>query len=180
VFFFSSRRRHTRSYGDWSSDVCSSDLLWIALVRRAAAVHHTDAAVELQRDGAGARDELDIRPPATRQDIRVRRRRAAARRELEAAGRVDGRALEAEPRTEVEPHAASHRDRDLLLVLLTTGGLHQLGRGDVDADGRGDAELSRGPARSETPKGDDDRDDAGARASHDPSGDGVMDPAGGG
>src|SRR5207248_4362774 len=26
TFFFSSRRRHTRSYGDWSSDVCSSDL----------------------------------------------------------------------------------------------------------------------------------------------------------
>src|SRR5207248_6977528 len=25
-FFFASRRRHTRSYGDWSSDVCSSDL----------------------------------------------------------------------------------------------------------------------------------------------------------
>src|SRR5574340_668486 len=25
-FFFSSRRRHTRSFGDWSSDVCSSDL----------------------------------------------------------------------------------------------------------------------------------------------------------
>src|SRR5207248_8505967 len=24
--FFSSRRRHTISYGDWSSDVCSSDL----------------------------------------------------------------------------------------------------------------------------------------------------------
>src|SRR5207248_7186549 len=24
----SSRRRHTRSYGDWSSDVCSSDLRW--------------------------------------------------------------------------------------------------------------------------------------------------------
>src|SRR5207249_5955670 len=27
VFFFSSRRRHTRSKRDWSSDVCSSDLL---------------------------------------------------------------------------------------------------------------------------------------------------------
>src|SRR5476649_2715079 len=26
IFFFSSRRRHTRSLGDWSSDVCSSDL----------------------------------------------------------------------------------------------------------------------------------------------------------
>src|SRR5260221_10006729 len=31
VFFFSSRRRHTRSLCDWSSDVCSSDLR--ALVR---------------------------------------------------------------------------------------------------------------------------------------------------
>src|SRR5256885_5547701 len=26
-FFFSSRRRHTRLQGDWSSDVCSSDLI---------------------------------------------------------------------------------------------------------------------------------------------------------
>src|SRR5215217_9264733 len=26
-FFFSSRRRHTRYWRDWSSDVCSSDLL---------------------------------------------------------------------------------------------------------------------------------------------------------
>src|SRR5690349_23313876 len=26
LFFFSSRRRHTRSLRDWSSDVCSSDL----------------------------------------------------------------------------------------------------------------------------------------------------------
>src|SRR3712207_917914 len=30
-FFFSSRRRHTRYWRDWSSDVCSSDL---------GAVHH--------------------------------------------------------------------------------------------------------------------------------------------
>src|SRR5690349_6984906 len=28
-FFFSSRRRHTRSLRDWSSDVCSSDLLFL-------------------------------------------------------------------------------------------------------------------------------------------------------
>src|SRR5256885_5605653 len=27
IFFFSSRRRHTRLQGDWSSDVCSSDLI---------------------------------------------------------------------------------------------------------------------------------------------------------
>src|SRR6478735_2609447 len=30
VFFFSSRRRHTRLQGDWSSDVCSSDLVLAA------------------------------------------------------------------------------------------------------------------------------------------------------
>src|SRR2546429_1223113 len=28
VFFFSSRRRHTRCSRDWSSDVCSSDLIF--------------------------------------------------------------------------------------------------------------------------------------------------------
>src|SRR2546421_7954609 len=31
VFFFSSRRRHTRSDRDWSSDVCSSDLVVFGL-----------------------------------------------------------------------------------------------------------------------------------------------------
>src|SRR5437762_6774500 len=32
-FFFSSRRRHTRYIGDWSSDVCSSDLAgpWVKI-----------------------------------------------------------------------------------------------------------------------------------------------------
>src|SRR5436189_1386001 len=37
-FFFSSRRRHTRYIGDWSSDVCSSDLGFVhgnALLRHA-------------------------------------------------------------------------------------------------------------------------------------------------
>src|SRR5690606_39300808 len=28
LFFFSSRRRHTSFSRDWSSDVCSSDLVW--------------------------------------------------------------------------------------------------------------------------------------------------------
>src|SRR5205807_6547316 len=32
-FFFSSRRRHTRLQGDWSSDVCSSDLGFIDYLR---------------------------------------------------------------------------------------------------------------------------------------------------
>src|SRR5438034_7131302 len=33
-FFFSSRRRHTRSLCDWSSDVCSSDLADVTAVVR--------------------------------------------------------------------------------------------------------------------------------------------------
>src|SRR5207248_8971355 len=48
-FFFSSRRRHTRSYGDWSSDVCSSDLepdvLHIVRVRAVALAAATGNAV---------------------------------------------------------------------------------------------------------------------------------------
>src|SRR5438046_7964435 len=36
-FFFSSRRRHTRLVSDWSSDVCSSDLV-LAAWRRAGAL----------------------------------------------------------------------------------------------------------------------------------------------
>src|SRR5699024_12222843 len=41
-FFFSSRRRHTRSKRDWSSDVCSSDL-------------HAAARTERLQNGAGTR-----------------------------------------------------------------------------------------------------------------------------
>src|SRR5690348_18040731 len=40
-FFFSSRRRHTRWTGDWSSDVCSSDLPNVHA--RFSAVLHTVA-----------------------------------------------------------------------------------------------------------------------------------------
>src|SRR5260370_29366356 len=34
VFFFSSRRRHTRFKCDWSSDVCSSDLSDLTLLKK--------------------------------------------------------------------------------------------------------------------------------------------------
>src|SRR6266480_6813829 len=46
-FFFSSRRRHTRLTCDWSSDVCSSDLLGSIAAQRVAtaAAGRTDAGV---------------------------------------------------------------------------------------------------------------------------------------
>src|SRR5690349_22860878 len=38
-FFFSSRRRHTRSLRDWSSDVCSSDLARVETVSLSNLTH---------------------------------------------------------------------------------------------------------------------------------------------
>src|SRR5699024_12069979 len=40
-FFFSSRRRHTRSKRDWSSDVCSSDLSTCTIVAGAVIFGNT-------------------------------------------------------------------------------------------------------------------------------------------
>src|SRR5207245_1325135 len=55
MFFFSSRRRHTRCYRDWSSDVCSSDLIGAAygaaIVRAARPVH--GKASRIHHDGRG-------------------------------------------------------------------------------------------------------------------------------
>src|SRR6266496_2142498 len=63
-FFFSSRRRHTRSLRDWSSDVCSSDLVSEHLrldqvLRDRCAVHAHEGlggAPALTMDGGG--DEI--------------------------------------------------------------------------------------------------------------------------
>src|SRR2546430_9745257 len=46
LFFFSSRRRHTRFDCDWSSDVCSSDL--IEKINRIAASAYIKAALTLR------------------------------------------------------------------------------------------------------------------------------------
>src|SRR5256885_2524337 len=61
-FFFSSRRRHTRLQGDWSSDVCSSDLIvanldfpW-GIFRQRNADRVTDAVAEQRADADGALD----------------------------------------------------------------------------------------------------------------------------
>src|SRR2546426_5003201 len=56
-FFFSSRRRHTRLQGDWSSDVCSSDL---AFPRARDAGHAGERA---QRDLHGDVLEIVLRRP---------------------------------------------------------------------------------------------------------------------
>src|SRR2546426_12843446 len=47
-FFFSSRRRHTRLQGDWSSDVCSSDLMLFVDGRTASVPNAQFPIIETQ------------------------------------------------------------------------------------------------------------------------------------
>src|SRR5437868_7714178 len=61
-FFFSSRRRHTRSKRDWSSDVCSSDLLSEKLKGSAPELNR-DFGLAFRHPLAGADIEGNIRPP---------------------------------------------------------------------------------------------------------------------
>src|SRR6266850_1956250 len=55
VFFFSSRRRHTRLPGDWSSDVCSSDLGRSDLVLDSVEAGHQTSGEREVRVGSGVR-----------------------------------------------------------------------------------------------------------------------------
>src|SRR2546422_8223126 len=48
IFFFSSRRRHTRCSRDWSSDVCSSDLFYYKpRVDKQLLIEHHDGLIAL-------------------------------------------------------------------------------------------------------------------------------------
>src|SRR5688572_32593853 len=51
MFFFSSRRRHTRFDCDWSSDVCSSDLCVCIHVRL---LHHILGFCVVSQNGTGS------------------------------------------------------------------------------------------------------------------------------
>src|SRR5437588_7469282 len=83
-FFFSSRRRHTRSLCDWSSDVCSSDLVDIGLGERIAErvmprLAHAELAVLV---GVAVVEAVVVG---------IDRRRRVADRELEQIGRASCR-----------------------------------------------------------------------------------------
>src|SRR5437868_15530072 len=51
-FFFSSRRRHTRSKRDWSSDVCSSDLQSLSEITLGSQQQLSDKDCRLQHNGS--------------------------------------------------------------------------------------------------------------------------------
>src|SRR5256885_6540811 len=83
-FFFASRRRHTRLQGDWSSDVCSSDLP-LAVETREACLEAVEAEIRLE---VALLDELEdgaaqpraLAPVAERPDERLRPERSEERR----------------------------------------------------------------------------------------------------
>src|SRR5438105_15144556 len=65
-FFFSSRRRHTRSTRDWSSDVCSSDLsgdsrnckAYSGSSQRRSGNPYVQPSARLESSNAGSSNEL--------------------------------------------------------------------------------------------------------------------------
>src|SRR5438046_8107801 len=63
-FFFTSRRRHTKLVSDWSSDVCSSDLLPTADLRPSAAAVRAamnGSARRIRQIGrASCRERVDV------------------------------------------------------------------------------------------------------------------------
>src|SRR5207247_8034390 len=114
--FFSSRRRHTRSTRDWSSDVCSSDLVRqgdalldpLALARSLAGGRgESGSRVELERLGTARRTLFGLAGPAKREALaELTRAEAALARTLfeDAIGRIDAR---------LAALLAGARDRDL-------------------------------------------------------------------
>src|SRR5207247_5188294 len=77
-FFFSSRRRHTRSTRDWSSDVCSSDLSFDEQIRAALDSAATSLREHLEADLRAFAQEVVRASTEERQQAVVAASQAAA------------------------------------------------------------------------------------------------------
>src|SRR5699024_11321595 len=101
-FFFSSRRRHTRSKRDWSSDVCSSDLgraLLIARLRRGKYHSSATPSISLHRKNHSGR----ARPEncaTRRRGVRSEERRVGKECRYRWAGKHDKKKRERATKTQ--------------------------------------------------------------------------------
>src|SRR5437867_10011931 len=68
-FFFSSRSRHTNSYGDWSSDVCSSDLRNSSTRSLRATVHACTSSSPIDHRPPVRLGDLGGPPPAPQREM---------------------------------------------------------------------------------------------------------------
>src|SRR6266513_3881643 len=121
-FFFSSRRRHTRSKRDWSSDVCSSDLQGAGARARAEAAPGAETLQagnrKAHREARAADDEedrLDPREPSYPLRSRARSTfprwvRGSASRKITSRGYLYG---SSRPRTNACSYSASPSRRSL-------------------------------------------------------------------
>src|SRR3712207_5695211 len=91
-YFFSSRRRHTRYWRDWSSDVCSSDLFEGVVIKRQGEGVRETFTVSKQSFGVGVERTFPLHSP------KIERIEVAARGDVRRAklyylrGRVGKRA----------------------------------------------------------------------------------------
>src|SRR3712207_8930899 len=88
-FFFSSRRRHTRYWRDWSSDVCSSDLVM------AGGEHQEKLALFAGIDGARFRRQV-LPGDVLTMEVEIERLKGRAGRGTGRATVGDERVCEAE------------------------------------------------------------------------------------
>src|SRR2546422_4662156 len=90
-FFFSSRRRHTRCSRDWSSDVCSSDLLHLFGGARAP---ESEVRLPGAAEWPAVRADVDGLPRPEREGQARQRVQGSARRHHPRGRRVRRRRLE--------------------------------------------------------------------------------------
>src|SRR5262245_48735501 len=96
-FFFSSRRRHTRCLSDWSSDVCSSDL--VTTLGPAAVGRATKAALKKLDRGARQLRRTVLAAQASTEAALIRQHDAGRAQMIEAAeGRARSEASAADQR----------------------------------------------------------------------------------
>src|SRR5438045_8801949 len=80
LFFFSSRRRHTRCLSDWSSDVCSSDLPSLVYMHKAVSRSDPQTTIAIAKNLSGA--ELMRRARERSEERRVGKEWRCARKLL--------------------------------------------------------------------------------------------------
>src|SRR5947209_19238313 len=117
LFFFSSRRRHTRYWRDWSSDVCSSDLAPAATTPPSPAPPRPTCRLNLLRLHRRRAGERAIGEPAERDAEGSRHvahgvEGAVIRHDLQHVARARGG----------QPHTRAHRDTEVAPVFHPGGG----------------------------------------------------------
>src|SRR5215207_9568243 len=114
-FFFSSRRRHTRSTRDWSSDVCSSDLLRDYPYEMLAA-HVLGHVGEISEDQLQRRENALLEPGDKLGQAGVEAAFDRYLRGIPGQARVRVDAL-GRPRSEITPTAVEKAGNDVQLTI---------------------------------------------------------------